>query len=84
MDREVSFGSSGAEHRLVPVKPAQDPEDLGWIAMLAELEVREHRFGAGHEADPDTLFQPLRGKDGVSFRQTAGEEMHVVLGTLET
>lgn len=53
-------------------------------AVLAELEVEEHRFDAGHWADLDTLFQPLRGKNGVSFRQTAGEEMCVVLGTLGT
>lgn len=74
MDQEVSFGSSSAEHRLIPAKPAQDPEALGWIAMLAELKVEEQRFGAGHWADLDTLFQPLEGTDGVSFRQTAGEK----------
>jgi len=52
--------------------------------MLAELEVRERRFDAGHGADVDTLFHPLRGKDGASFRMTAGEEVCIVLGTLET
>lgn len=61
MDHEVSFGSPGVEHRLVPVKLAQDPEALGWIAVLAELKFEGRRFGAGHWADLDPLFQPLRG-----------------------
>lgn len=56
MDQEVSFGSSGAECSLLPAKPAQDAEALGWVAMLRELEVGAHRLGAGHGVDLDTFF----------------------------
>lgn len=52
--------------------------------MLAELEIKEHRFGAGHGAGPDTLFQPLRVKDGISSLGVCLNEMHVVLRTLGT
>lgn len=80
MDQKDSFGSSGVGRSSVLAKPAQDTEASGWIAMNFE----ERRFGAGDWADLDSLFQLLKGKIGVSFRLSNGEEMRVVSGTLGT
>lgn len=52
------FGKLRCKHELVPAKPAQDPESLAWIAVLAELKAEEQSFDASHRANLDTLFYP--------------------------